>query len=171
MSSYIYDPHRIRQKSNRYYQRKGQILRCKDVKYKTVCATKEDAEKYKQAVRIYFPEKYYSNIFMTKTNELSSEELKDGDLIYFSFPWSEMEEYGTNLRREFRFILNGIYIISSDYGLILPDVIDDNNKDNYTVFGNNSDLLIFNSNEYKEKTTIINFKFMLQLITNGKKRL
>lgn len=147
MSSYIYDPHRIRQKSNRYYQRKGQILRCKDVKYKTVCATKEDAEKYKQAVRIYFPERYYSSIFMTKTNEINPEELKDGDLIFFSFPWSDMQSMGD---LKFKFKPNGIYLIFSSYGLILPDEIIELPDERYYVYGNNDDLLIFNSNEYKE---------------------
>lgn len=124
----------------------------------------EEAAKYKQAVRIYFPEKYYSNIYMTKTNELNPEELKDGDLIYFSFPWSSMDPIYPNNGYEFK--ANGVYLICSDYGLTLPDVINDTNKSKYYVYENNDDLLIFNSNQYKETNGNKNLKFYV--IDNSK---
>lgn len=55
MSSYLYDPHSIRQKPNRYYQRKGQIIRAKHNDIINQAISKEDAERYKQAVYNYFP--------------------------------------------------------------------------------------------------------------------
>ena len=58
MSSYLYDPHSIRQKPNRYYQRKGQILRAKNLDAINPAISRDQAFKYLNAIKMYFPEEF-----------------------------------------------------------------------------------------------------------------
>lgn len=84
MSSYIYDPHRTRQKPNRYYQRKGQIIRAKYLDTQNPAISKEDASRYVAAVKTYFPEQFTcpsSNLNNTLLNKVKLSEIKNNSYI------------------------------------------------------------------------------------------
>lgn len=85
MTSRLYDPHQLRQKANRYYQRKGQILQVKEKNSDFGMVTRKQAAKMKPYVDAYFPSSPNVGISFRQSSATVHPLIKDGQIITIAF--------------------------------------------------------------------------------------